>query len=174
MFLNLFYILIFHPMTTKTVFRPVFIFYLFAALLFACGQNTGDKKTSAVENPPPAADQIVIDTFSTFPPEIDGCACYFSNDETEFKKQVYIYVDNFEKTAWITLNGTLTEFELDKTETVSEKRAVSTYKNDRFELIIDLKQTGQVEETWQFMGTMTVKSASGKELAKNLVGECGC
>lgn len=161
-------------MTIKNAFRPVFNVCWLAGLLFACGQNTVDKKTSAVKNPPPAGDQIVIDTFSTFPPEIDGCACYFSNDEAEFKKQVYIYVDNFEKTAWVTLNGALTEFELDKTETLSEKRAVSTYKNDRFELIIDLMQTGQVEETWQFMGTMTVKSPSGKELAKNLVGECGC
>jgi len=161
-------------MTTNIDFRPVLIFASLILFWIGCGQKTEDKKTTAAENAAVASDQITIDTFSAFPPEIDGCACYFSNNETEFKKQVYIYVDNFEKTAWVTLNGALTEFELDKTETLSEKRAVSSYKNERFELIIDLMQTGEVEETWQFMGTMTIKTRSGKEFVKNLVGECGC
>jgi len=67
--------------------------------------STDELNTSAIKS-------IVIDTFSKFPPEIDGCGCYFSTDEQTFKKQTYIYADDYEQTAFILINHKMTKFSL--------------------------------------------------------------
>lgn len=117
---------------------------------------------------------ILIDTFSTFPPEIDGCSCYFSNNENEFKSNVHIYVDDYQDASFININGVLTKFKLVDSKQVSEKHLIKKYNNKDFELTIDIKQIGQIDETWLQKGTLKLTRKGGKTITKDIYGECGC
>ena len=67
-----------------------------------------ENKTATVptnSNPPAAA--ISIETFTEFPPEIDGCSCYFSANTSDFKAQKYIYADNYQDTGFMKINGAM-------------------------------------------------------------------
>lgn len=145
---------------------------LLTPLLLSCGQNQQNNETP-VENISPN-NQILIDTFSTFPPEIDGCACYFSYDETEFKNNKYVYADDYGNNAFVSINGVMTKFALSKSDTLPGDRSVETFVNDKYEITIDVKQVGQIDETWQKKGTIKIKPKDGKEIVKNIYGECGC
>ena len=118
--------------------------------------------------------QITVDTFSKFPSEIDGCACYYSNNMVEFKEKKYIYVDDYSNIAFVSINGVMTKFEFSKSDTMSEKRSIETFKNDEYEITIDVKKIGQKDETWQQKGVLKIKSKKGDEIIKKIYGECGC
>jgi hypothetical protein len=126
------------------------------------------KKDSVIEQP------ITIDTFSAFPPEINGCSCYFSANENEFKNSIYLYADDYENTSFVRINGMMTTFKLKDSKEVSEKHVIKKYDNNNFELIIDIQQVGQLDETWQQKGTLTLIKKGGKTITKNIYGECGC
>jgi hypothetical protein len=147
---------------------------LFIQLLTACSDNQHSKKSNAVINIPNKEKEIKIDTFSTFPPEIDGCACYFSNNEEEFKDKKYIYADDYGDNAFISVNGKMTKFVLNKSTKLNNTRYVQTFVNDDYEITIDLKQVSQLDETWQKTGTLKIKPKVGKVIVKNIYGECGC
>ena len=161
-------------MTKLFIHRPFYFPILFTLLIFSCGQNQQSNKTTTTENISSKDAQISIDTFSTFPPEIDGCACYFSNDEAEFKSRKYIYADDYGNNAFVSINGVMTKFVLSKSDTLPGDRSVETFINDKYEITIDVKQIGQIDETWQKIGTIKIKPKDGKEIIKNIYGECGC
>ena len=141
----------------------------FVTALSSCGQI----KTN--DNPSQAGNSFTIDTFSTFPPEVDGCACYFSNNETEFNsKKKYIYADDYGNNAFVSINGVMTKFTLSKSDTLPGKHSIELWINDKFELTIDIQQVGQIDETWQQQGTLKLKSKDGQSITKNIYGECGC
>ena len=117
---------------------------------------------------------ISIDTFSVFPPEIDGCACYFSNNNKEFENDKYIYADDYISKAFISINGVLIQFILSKTDTLSDDHYIKTYSNKMGEIILDVKQVGQIDETWQKAGIITIRLKGSEEIVKNIYGECGC
>ena len=50
-------------------------------------------------------DVLTLENFSTFPPEIDGCSCYFSKDSTDFAKEQYIFANDFAETSFLKING---------------------------------------------------------------------
>lgn len=116
-----------------------------------------------------------IDTFSTFPPEIDGCSCYFSSDSIEFNKGVYIYMNDYAQTSFMKINGVLTKFiqtDFKKNDSFNIK---AIYKSDKIEMTIeskDGKQNG--DETWLKTGTIKLKQQNGKIISKSFYGECGC
>ena len=161
-------------MTKLFLHRPFILLILFVQLLLSCGQNLQSNKTSSNESISSKDSQILIDTFSTFPPEIDGCACYFSNDQTEFKNDKYIYADDYGNNAFVSIDGVMTKFVLKKSDTLPGDRSVETFVNDNYEITIDVKQVGQIDETWQKKGTIKIKPKEGKEIIKNIYGECGC
>lgn len=121
-----------------------------------------------------ASKTLRIDTFSTFPPEIDGCSCYFSATAKELKSSTYLYADDYQKTAFVRINGVMTKFQLKETKTLAGKHTIKKFTNKAFDLVIDIKQTGQIDETWQQKGTLKLTSKDGKTVLKNIVGECGC
>ncbi|MBI5915905.1 MAG: hypothetical protein HY842_11045 [Bacteroidetes bacterium] len=152
---------------------PTFFTAIALTFLFACGPGNSSENTTQADRLKTDDPALTIDTFSTFPPEIDGCACYFSNDEAEFKSGKYIYADNYEKTAFVSLHGAMTKFEM-KSDTSMGERTVKTFANDQYEVTIDMTKVGQIDETWQQKGTMTIKANSGQTISKNIYGECGC
>lgn len=150
--------------------RYYFTLFILSALLFSCANSntplgTNESSTDA---------SIVIDTFSEFPPEIEGCSCLFSNNENDFENGKYIYADDYQDNAFISINGEMKRFTLSNSHKVSDEHNSKTWISEDFEVTLDYKQVGQIEETWQQKGTMKIKSKNGKEEAKEFYGECGC
>ncbi|WP_299677004.1 hypothetical protein [uncultured Tenacibaculum sp.] len=46
--------------------------------------------------------------------------------------------------------------------------------NDDYKIYFNLKEVGQIDETWQKEGKMILKSKDGFILELNIYGECGC
>lgn len=147
-------------------------------LCCSCGQsNTG--KTAAMDSTTKVKTEetaaITIDTFSTFPPEIDGCSCYFSADSAAFNQKSYLYVSDFDKISFVKINGVLTKFQQTETRKISETKSVVNARSDSYELTIEItegKQSG--DETSLKTGVLTIKDKTGKTFTKTFYGECGC
>lgn len=117
---------------------------------------------------------IVIDTFSDLPPEIEGCSCLFSNNKNDFESGKYIYADDYQGNAFISINGEMKRFTLGNSHKVSDKHFTRTWISEDFDVTLKYKQVGEIEETWQQKGTIKIKSKTGTEVAKEFYGECGC
>lgn len=122
------------------------------------------------------AGSLMLESFKVFPPAIDGCACYFSVDESSFQNGVYIYTDNYQDLAFIKFYGTFQQFKLSSTESISETETKQVWKSDNYLLTITTDEVGQLDETWQRIGTLELRDAKTNQLLeeKNLYGECGC
>ena len=163
-------------MTRKDKFIPTFLLVITLTLMFACRQKP---KTMTIDMTTVTNSEKVetfkIDTFSTFPAEIDGCSCYFSNNSTEFKKGEYIYVNDFAETSFIKINGVLTKFKQTEYKKTNKTTIVAKFKSDNYEMtieVVDVKQSG--EETSLKKGTIKLTNKKGKTITKNFYGECGC
>lgn len=144
--------------------------FILSGLLFTCTNS----KAPLGANESSTDKSIVIDTFTEFPPEIEGCSCYFSSNESDFESGKYIYVDDYGSNAFVSINGDMKSFSPSKSEKVTDNLHFKTWISDDFEITLDYKKVGQAEETWQQRGTMKIKSKSGKEVVKGFYGECGC
>jgi len=121
-----------------------------------------------------------IDVFSKFPPEIDGCSCYFSKNETDFKEgSKYSYMDNYEKTAFVKIDGALVKFVQTNSEMITETHYKNTYKSENAAQNYTLETNTEREnqngdETFLYTGTLKVTTQDGKSVSERFIGECGC
>jgi hypothetical protein len=156
------------------------------ALLLACGESKRTETTSSkdsiiqevdsvsvakVDNDLAQLNQIAIDTFSSVP---SGCSCYFSSNQNEFKARKYIYADDYGSNAFISIGGDKIKFALVKSDTAKEGHSVEIFKSEKYEMIIEKRQVGESDETWQQEGTLTIKSDAKVIYKKYIYGECGC
>ena len=118
---------------------------------------------------------LKLDTFSTFPKEIDGCSCYFSKDSIDFNKGNYIYMNNFAQTSFVKINGQLirfTEKEHKKLDSIHFKVKFSA-KNYKMTLESTIgRQNG--DETFLETGTINITDMKGRTISNSFYGECGC
>lgn len=143
--------------------------------LFACKQPSSPNSQTTAEDQTMEAQELTIDTFSTFPPEIDGCACYFSSDSTAFEKRVYLYMNDYGKISFLKINGVLTKFTQTNLKEIGEKKMIIKAKSEQYEMTlesVELKQNG--DETWLKSGTIRLSDKKGKTITKSFYGECGC
>jgi len=162
-------------MKLKNNSLPTFLTAVTLTFLFACGQRNSDKSATQTTSIKPDELTLSIDTFSTFPPEIDGCSCYFSNDSTEFKKGEYIYMNDYAQTSFLKINGVLTKFTQTDFKEVDSLNVKAKYKSDHYEMTIESKdgiQNG--DETWLKTGTIKLTNKKGETVTKTFYGECGC
>ncbi len=162
-------------MTFKNNFLPTFLTAITLVFLFACGQNNSNNNVTQTDSKIADDLTLTIDTFSTFPPEIDGCSCYFSNDSTEFKKGEYIYMNDYAQTSFLKINGVLTKFTQTAFKEIDSLNIKAKYKSDNYEMSIesiDGIQNG--DETWLKTGVIKLTDKKGKTLTKTFYGECGC
>lgn len=162
-------------MTLKNNAISTFLTGLTLILLVACGQNNSDNSLTKTVKIRPNQQTLTIDTFSNFPPEIDGCSCYFSNDSTEFKKGEFIYVNDYAQTSFLKINGILTKFIQTDFKEIDSSHIIVKYKSDNYEMTIESKdgiQSG--DETWQKKGTIKLTNKKGEVVEKTFYGECGC
>jgi hypothetical protein len=145
------------------------------AFLIACGQGNSMKNAEQT-NKLTIPDKVLrIDTFSTFPPEIDGCSCYFANNLTEFKNGEYIYINDFAEVSFLKVNGVLTKFTQTDYKNVDKTTTMARAKSELYEITIEVKEgKPSGEETWLKSGTIKLSDKNGKSVTKRFYGECGC
>ena len=139
-------------MKLKNNSLPTFLTAVTLTFLFACGQRNSDKSATQTTSIKPDELTLSIDTFSTFPPEIDGCSCYFSNDSTEFKKGEYIYMNDYAQTSFLKINGVLTKFTQTDFKEVDSLNVKAKYKSDHYEMTISLlifEDLGVLPDGWE-------------------------
>ena len=118
---------------------------------------------------------LTIDTFSEFPPEIDGCSCYFSNNSGELASHKYIYANDFAQTSFMKINGVLTKFTQVSLKKIDNKNTIAKYKSSKFEITLEIKDGKKNgEETMLKTGTITLTDKQGNSIKKIFYGECGC
>lgn len=154
--------------------RPAAVTIALAFLFFSCNQGGNSAEATALSSPAPSVKTLALGVFSDFPPEIDGCACYFSAGQEAFGRREWIYADDYVNTAFLSIDGRMTKFNLTDASTPSDIRTVKTFRNDAYELTLDLTQLGQLDETWQHQGKLTLRSADGTVVTRDIYGECGC
>ncbi|MEO8173644.1 MAG: hypothetical protein ABI581_11195 [Sediminibacterium sp.] len=157
-------------------YKP-FLFFLISTVTFilACDQVDNSKKVNNSETKLLSKGLLSLDTFSVFPPEIDGCSCYFSNSETEFKDNKYIYLNDFASISFLKINGVITKFKQVSFEIKSGSVTVAKYKNENYDMVIEVidgKQSG--EETSIKTGTIKLTNKKGETISRTFFGECGC
>lgn len=162
-------------MIFKNKFLTAVLTLVALIFLFACGQSNSNKNEKQADTITNYNQILTLDTFSTFPPEIDGCSCYFSNDSIAFKKGEYIYMNDYAKTSFLKINGVLTKLTQTDFKEIDSLNIKATYKNDNYEMIIestDRMQNG--DETWLKTGTIELSDKKGETITKKFYGECGC
>lgn len=144
-------------------------------LLLACGQKKSNQKNLQNKKSSNIDKSISVDTFSTIPPEIDGCSCYFSNNETEFKNNEYIYANDFAEIAFLKINGIMTKFIQTKFDNLSNGVTIAKYKSDKYEMTIEVKDNGQAgKESSIKTGTIKLTDKNQKSTERQFYGVCGC
>jgi len=156
-------------------FLPSCFSLIMLTFLFACGQGNSIKNVAQPDNLTITDQKFTIDTFSIFPPEIDGCSCYFSNNSTEFKKGEYIYINDFAEVSFLKINGILTKFTQTDYKVIDKTTTIAKAKSELYEITIEVKDGKQSgEETSLKSGTIKLTDKNGKTITKTFYGECGC
>lgn len=155
--------------------HSIYLAAVVLSFLFACTQNDPNNNVTQTNNIKYVDKELTIDTFSTYPPEIDGCSCYFSNDSMEFKKGEYIYINDYAQTSFLKINGVLTKFTQTDFKQVDSLTVKVKYLSDNYEMtVISIDGIQNGDETWLKSGTIKVTDKSGKSITKAFYGECGC
>ncbi|NOQ70892.1 MAG: hypothetical protein GQ574_02755 [Crocinitomix sp.] len=116
-----------------------------------------------------------IDSFTEFPPEIDGCACYFSKTFDAFNNGDYIYMDDFaQENAFMKLAGEMTSFNVDEDVWEDDGGGMVKVSNDTYSIILTFQQVSSLDETFQKEGDLIIINADGEEISTPFFGECGC
>ena len=161
-------------MKSNFLVLKVLSYFTFLLLLLGCQLNSSKSpKSSNILKT--KKQSISIDTFSTFPSEIDGCSCYFSKDSTDFKNGAYIYMNDYNKISFLKINGVLTKFTQINFKQINKSKSISKSTSDNYELTIEernVKQNG--DETSLIEGTIKLKDKNGKIISSVFYGECGC
>ena len=143
--------------------KIIIIFFSFLDHLQLQAQNTVIKENNT--------HKIKLETFSSFPNEIDGCSCYFSISQEDLKGKMYIFVNDFASLAFVKIAGKLIQFELQEHD---EKHNIYYYIHDDYKMKVEIiKKTAIADELVVVDGIITIDSKKGQAKQK-FIGECGC
>jgi len=119
--------------------------------------------------------KIVIDIFTKFPDEIQGCACYFARTKEDLYKGNYIFTDNHEDLGFISINGTMVKLDLISYTDISEGKWVKVFTNKEYEITVNSEQIWQVDQIWHQKAVITIKDNKGNLVSESehVFGECG-
>jgi catabolite regulation protein CreA len=154
--------------------RFIFVASIAFVFLFSC-KNGDDKNAIGKDSAVVGAGDIRIDTFSTFPSEIDGCSCYFAADSVGFADNLFIYMNDFAETSFMKINGEMIKFKQTEFTVIDSSHHVTKAKSDKFQLEIETengRETG--DETSRETGTIKLSNLKGKTVTRKFFGECGC
>ena len=143
--------------------------------LFSCGQKEKNERLMNTDKNEETPVTLSIDTVSDFPPEISGCSCYFSNDSIEFKKEIYIYMNDFAQTSFLKINGKLTKFIQTEFKEITEIKTISIAKSSDYEITVEINNgTKYGYETSIHSGSIKLTDKKGNTITREFYGLCGC
>jgi hypothetical protein len=125
---------------------------------------------------------ISLDSFTDIPPEIEGCSCYFSESEEKHNLHEYIFVADFDSTAFISVDSRLLKLKLVSTGrepmTFGDYDHKDSYESDKYKITVDIKYKDspkeEGDEVWLNTGTITIEDKDGRGKKMNFYGACGC
>jgi len=141
----------------------------------SCGNKSKENTGLKNENPSKINQEFSIDKFSDYPPKIDGCSCFFSNDSVEFNNKEFIYMNDFASISFLKINGEIIKFTQTDFREVDNTKIISKAKSAIYEIIIEVndgKRNG--DESMLKTGKIKLTDKNGKTLTKTFYGECGC
>jgi len=177
---------------TRTV--SLFTTFLLTSLMFFSCNQTSESSTDN-RNPKPDMTDVKVpekpldppmDTIPTTPPTvdvavyveypeaIDGCACYFGRNAAELSEAKYIFMTNYEKKAYMELDGEMRTFELISSTDLEDGTVEETWGNVNYDMVVRSKETESIDETSQSIGTISITPKGKGITVMNVVGECGC
>jgi hypothetical protein len=116
--------------------------------------------------------KVSLDPFSDLPKEIEGCACYFYLSKKDKKKEKYIFVNDFAKITFVSINGKMEKFILKEHKEGSE---IYLYSNGNYELRTKItKRESDGAEGSNEEGIITLMKGLDFLFEKNFIGSCGC
>jgi hypothetical protein len=134
------------------------------------------KQEKVIASLEPQKPSVEVDVINGYLDEFRGCACYFARNEEELKQEKFIYFNDYQQKALVSVNST--KISLVGTAKGNPTTLNSPYKDPkgRYEVTVsiqDSKQTG--DEVASKKGTLLVKDLkTGATQSVPFVGECGC
>lgn len=134
------------------------------------------KKDIAADNSAPG---FTFDEYKGFPPEIDGCSCYFSANDAKLEEQYFFFTSNPDGLAIVRINNkqlTLKQIALPRyQEPANTSETIEVYEGDVYTVTVHTTHKEKSgDEVWTHKGTITVERKDGKKIVKEFTGECGC
>ncbi|MDG1332982.1 MAG: hypothetical protein P8P74_11680 [Crocinitomicaceae bacterium] len=117
---------------------------------------------------------VDVAVYVEYPEGIEGCACYFGRTADELSEGKYVFMTNYEKKAYMELDGEMRVFELTSSTDLDGRRLMERWKSDKYDMVVKTTETGQIDETWQRIGTINIKPKDKDATMLDVVGECGC
>jgi hypothetical protein len=116
--------------------------------------------------------EISLDIFSDLPKEIEGCGCYFYLSKKDKKEEKYIFMNDFAKIAFVSINGKMEKFTLKEYQTGSN---IYLYSNGTYDLRTKItKKESDGAEGFNEEGVLTLMKGSITVVEKSFIGSCGC
>lgn len=133
---------------------------------------------SATAKQTDVAADFTLDDYNGFPPEIEGCTCYFSESSEKFGKKQFLFTSNADGLGVVAINNK--QLRLKQVSIVRDKdpgsnnENVSVFEGEGYKVTVRITgKTRSGDEVWTNTGTITVEK-DGKKLEKPFTGECGC
>ena len=123
---------------------------------------------------PETSESVDVASYSEYPDEIDGCACYFGRTASQLGTGDYVFMTDYGKKGFMTLDGKMQEFQLISSKDLEGGMLMERWSNVDYQMVIKTTETGQVDETWQKVGTINIKPNDKDATMISIVGECGC
>lgn len=141
----------------------------------ANSQAANTDSVTVSQNKPVDSSSVTAFRLGTFgfPPEAEGCSCYFSENREELENQNYIYVDDYGNNAFLKINGKQVKIKMNEGDFDPDNFS-KTISNDDYTVKINGKKVNELEEVMMFQGTMTVENKNGESVTTPIYGECGC
>lgn len=112
--------------------------------------------------------------FETFPfPDMQGCACSFATDKTNFEKGNFVFVDDYGAQATIKYQGQFLNFPMEEGD-FDPSHFERVLKNKDFILKMNAEKVNSDPEIMIFKGVMTLTTPDGKSYTTPIYGACAC
>ena len=162
--------------------KIIFLSSLFLAIISAgCNQQDETKTTNetktveeVIKSQPPSTAALLTD-FTTFPPEIEGCLCWYGKDSTAFGEKKYSFATT-PSHAYLIIDGKPALMKVTDHRKVAEGSEAFSFENEAYSFYLLTVAGGRTaDEVWQSRAKLTVvKKADKSTVVIPLSGECGC
>ena len=154
----------------------LFITYIICVSIFiSCSNENSQAQHYNSKKSDHQSLSLDLTLFSYIPPQINGCTCFLSTNEQEFKKKQYIYVNDYVITSYVSINGVMTKFIMLNFNYKDSDNSVANYKSSQYEMKVEVKHLNDTgKKKRKKTGKITIKSKDGKTLTKTFYGECNC